>query len=337
MSLVFPSYFKIDKPADALDFLSNNITLKVGQVVKANFPDASKNKNSFITYDVFYSEQQGKEIYNNIAYDCTPVQVFGSAADYVEFSYRANVSEDGNQDDVLTEGAVIDLSSNDDAKKLMGAAVLIAFLGGDTSNGIILGAVPNFFLDKNKQYTFQSKDIGKFFNFAFNGIKVNINNDGELLLVVNGPTLDEGKLDTDASDKKKVGSFIKINKEGEIIISTTTKTEEEDGFIKPPDVDKADNKITIKKDGSIEIKIDDKSSFTLKKTDKDAELTLGDGAKSVAVAEELKDLYGKLKDYIEGAKVPTGMGPSGTIQAGSGPAPSWNDNIVSNKMKLPKN
>jgi phage gp45-like len=334
---IFPSYFKISAPPSAGSLMYSNVSFKVGQIIRANFPDPSRNKNSLITYDVFVVEQKVSEVYNNVIYDCVPAQAFGSAADYVEYSYRTNLKAgDDSQEDLLTEGAVIDISSDEDIKKLLGSVVLVAFIGGDSSKGVIISGMPNWFLEKNKEYKFQNEDMGKFFNFSFNGVKANINKEGELLLAVNGPTTSDGKLDTEGSEKAKVGSFIKINKNGEIIISTTTKTEEEDGFIKPPDDSKADNKITIKKDGSIEIKIEDKNALTLKKTDSDAELTLGDGAKSVAIAEELKELYGKLKDYIEGAKVPTGMGPSGTIQAGSGPAPSWNDAIVSKRMKLPK-
>lgn len=67
----------------------------------------------------------------------------------------------------------------------------------------------------------------------------------------------------------------------------------------------------------------------------DGTLKVLDGSKSVAIAEHAQELYGDLKTYIEGAMVPTAFGPSGTVQAGSGPAPDWNSAIASTKITIP--
>ncbi len=144
------------------------------------------------------------------------------------------------------------------------------------------------------------KEDGYFYKFVFNGTAVTINKDGEAVIKRNGPTNAKGEA-ADDNDAAK---------------ATT---------------------ITLVKDGSIKITMgDDGKILELKNKDGDAKMTLGDGAKSAAVAESLKTLYENLKSYIEGAKVPTGMGPSGTIMAGSGPAPSWDDAIVSKTLKIPK-
>lgn len=89
------------------------------------------------------------------------------------------------------------------------------------------------------------------------------------------------------------------------------------------------------KDGEIEIKLSDGAGLKITGKDGDAETVLGDGGVKAAIADHLKDFYGNLKSYIEGAMVPTGMGPSGTIQVGSGPAPSWDSSIESTKLKFP--
>ncbi len=81
--------------------------------------------------------------------------------------------------------------------------------------------------------------------------------------------------------------------------------------------------------GSVLFRLPDGSTFTIEVD--------GDASKHVAIVEELKQLYNDLKSYIEGAKVPTAMGPSGTINAGSGPAPSWNEAIKSERVIIPKN
>lgn len=69
--------------------------------------------------------------------------------------------------------------------------------------------------------------------------------------------------------------------------------------------------------------------------DGDATLKVGDGAMHVAIVEHLRTLYGNLKTYVENAFVATGMGPSGTIVAANGPAPSWDSAIESTKVSLP--
>lgn len=93
--------------------------------------------------------------------------------------------------------------------------------------------------------------------------------------------------------------------------------------------------INIKASGEAEVLIDTGAALKVVGKDGDAVTTLGDGAVKATIADHLETLYGQLKTYIENAKVPTSMGPSGTILAGSGPAPSWDPNINSNKLKFP--
>jgi hypothetical protein len=324
MTLVIPSYFKADDLPDFADYIYNNTTLKMGQVIKINYPDPSKDKNAFITYNVMVNDQKGAEQYNVIYYDCLPSQLFGSAADFFEYTLRSNVSKDTQQEDVLTKGQ-IDAGTTAGTNKLLGSVVIIACLGGDSSSPIIIGSLPNFFLDKNKNYKFQEGSNGHFLNFMFNGVNVNINKDGELLIKKGGPTKADGTL---SGKKEQANSFIQIDKEGKIILSTTNKAK----------LEEADNSVTINKDGSINIKIKDGKTLEIKDKDGDAKLTLGDGAKSVAIAEALEQLWNKLKqqgDIFDNHLHSSGVGPTGpptpTLSI-----PSWNDAIVSKTMKLPK-
>lgn len=89
------------------------------------------------------------------------------------------------------------------------------------------------------------------------------------------------------------------------------------------------------RENEVEIQMDEGAGLLL--TDKDADTTtvLGDGAVKATVADHLETFYGTLKSFIEGAIVPTAMGPSGTILAGSGPAPTWDGAINSSKLKFP--
>jgi len=89
------------------------------------------------------------------------------------------------------------------------------------------------------------------------------------------------------------------------------------------------------KENEVEIQLNEGAALTLTGKDSDATTVLGNGAVKAAIADHLETFYGSLKTYIEAAIVPTAMGPSGTISAGSGPATSWDPNINSNKLKFP--
>lgn len=338
MSLVFPSYFKAGEAPNFYEYIYNNMTLKMGQVIKANYPDPAKDKNAFITYNVMVNEQKDFESYNIVYYDCLPMQLFGSATDYFEYSLRANTQEgEGeNQDDLLTTGTAIQLGQSEEVKKILGSVVVIACLGGDSGSPVIIGSLPNFFLDKNENYEPQKKEDGKFLKFNFNGVYVNINNLGELFIQRQGATTSQGGLTgVDASERnvneEKANSFIKINQDGEIILSVTSKKQAKD-----LSKEKLEHSVIIDKDGNINIRIDDGQTLEIKNNDTNTLMTLGAGEQSAAIAEKMEALYNRLSSYIENAIVATGFGPSGTIQAASGDGPPWDPDIESKCLKLPK-
>jgi len=94
------------------------------------------------------------------------------------------------------------------------------------------------------------------------------------------------------------------------------------------------NKIHLK-ENEIEVTLDDGAALKVTGKDGNAVTELGNGAVAVAIADHLQTFYSQLKMYIELAIVPTALGPSGTIMAGSGPAPTWDSNINSTKLKIP--
>lgn len=345
MSLIVPSFMQFSQSADFGDMVDRNMTIKVGQVIKANFPKQEDGSDpAFITYDVMVNDKMSGSTGNNIYYDCLPAQMFGSAADYLEYSIRTNVKagtsdKDLEKEDILTGGKYI---GKDEAPKLMGATVLIACVGGSSSNAVILAFLPSGRISENKNYKPQEEKNGKFLKFNFNGINVDINNDGELFLQRKGPTDSFGALtgkdDSEkSSNKDAANSFVKINKAGEILISTTAKEDAQEASSED-----IDNLILIDKKGNITIKIDGGKGISLKNKDSNAEFTLGDGAKTVAIAEELQQLYSQLKAQLDSFANHTHTGTAGPFPVTTVPGlpplqvPSWNDAISSKRMKVPK-
>ena len=287
-----PSFLSVEESPDYNPLMSGEFSLKLGQIIKINYPDKTKTgTNKTITYDVFVNEFNMPGQKNYVIYDVAMANTFGGLAEYCEYTLRSNVEGSNG------EQAVFSYDNNN--KKYLGCMVIVAFINANPSDSIIIGGIPNFLSTSlnSSTYTPITKEDGHCLNFMFNGFNIKINKYGEMLLKKGGPTLADGNLNEEVETKP------------------TT--------------------ITIKKDGSIDIQIDSGKTLEIKEKESDATMTLGDGAKSAAIAEDLKSLYNKLLDQIKAITVPTGMGPSGT-PLNAQLFPQWDDNIISKSLKVPK-
>lgn len=221
---VVPSWMSLDSNDDFDQFVNNNFSLKIGQVVKINYPD-DKNGFKTITYDVMVNDKS--DAYNQVLlFNCQVIDKFGGLADFATYTLRANDKD------------INGLTSNQvKSSELLGSYVIVGLIDGSAASPIILGGVPYIDLPKDSDRKVPKKDDGHNLKFVFNGINVEINKDGELNLVKNGPTNPDGTLNTDISDDKQKGSFVKIDKDGNITMSANEKNI----FI----INKKDKKITI--------------------------------------------------------------------------------------------
>ncbi len=105
---------------------------------------------------------------------------------------------------------------------------------------------------------------------------------------------------------------------------------EPDGSLKVSMLDK--HTLHLLASGQLKLDLDSGASLLIDKNGADAKLTLGDGAKSVAVAEPLKVIWDLLEIYLNTHTHPTGMGPSGPPAT---PATAFDGKIISSQMKLP--
>lgn len=327
MRPVLPSPLQNTEQESSETKFFGDLSLKIGQVIRINYPDPGKAQTTqTTTYDIIVNQNAGDGAKTDIYYGAQMSNIFGGLADYVDYTARTN-SDKGQ---FILSGQAITEANYD---KILGSHVIIACIDGSSTDSVIVGALPHYLntIVNEKTYKKPIKADGHFLNFMFNGVNININKNGELLIKKGGPTNAKGALDEDNKEggkKEQANSFIQIDKAGKILLSTTNKEK----------IEEADNLITINKDGSINIKIKDGKTLEIKDKDGDAKLTLGDGAKSVAIAEALEQLWNKLKqqcDIFDNHLHSTGMGPSGpptpTLSA-----PGWDSNIISKTMKLPK-
>jgi hypothetical protein len=173
------------------EFLNNNGSLKIGNVIQILYPEDIHNlSKKLIEYHVAVLEKNlygssNLNIYNN----CVVSNLFGSANNSTNHTYQA-------RDDVNTKGA----------------SVLILCVGGNSQGGsaIILGG-----LDKTDTNYIPSASDGQFYDFNFNGINVNINNDGEYSLIFNSKVDIKGK----KANEQAAGTSVKIDKDGKLTLS----------------------------------------------------------------------------------------------------------------------
>lgn len=357
-----PSWISIGQPTNFRDVFYNNFSLKVGQIIKINYPDDKQNSNTNnITYDVITQDQFDDTRHTTVFSNCSMMNVFGGVADYTNYTLRPNI------EDLLSFKLKDGPLKDTDFKKLLGSSVLLLCLGGAASNPIIIGSLKNPFLNQNPNYNKElkeSKDKGHHLQFSFNGINFDINKFGEMKLNFFGPTNSQGVLRGSANDTEKggvnnddpnssitgdtkaSGSFIQIDKKGDITISSNASG----------DPEKPTRLIKITKDGTISVKVDDKNSLELKEnqlhlqlqggealkvTDKDAAATLllGSATVKAAIADQMKVLWANLKGQLDafGFHVHPTTAPGSPTGVPTPPltCPAWDPSIESNKLKFP--
>jgi len=187
--------------------LNQNFSLKMGQIINIHYPDENKDApQDVITYDVMLTQKTANNIAQAPLINCVISNMFGGMSDYVEYSLRPN------------EKSMIGIGADDNAEDLLGSVVVVLYVDGANETPLIVGGVFN----KGKGSKVSKKDDGHFLDFVFNGVNVNINKNGELLIRKDGPTKANGLLDEDNKEggtKEQAGSLIQIDKDGNINIT----------------------------------------------------------------------------------------------------------------------
>lgn len=194
---VIPSYLEFTTEERFPSYQQSDYALLTGEVKNIIYPDEENSRSKrLIEYDVFvqyrhHGASTGK-IYNN----CVLMNSLGSLADSSTFVLRAN-KKAGEDTDNKNLG--------------YGSKVLILCVNGDSVAPVIIGGLPD---PKDEIQKDIDKDK-KFLSWVFNGIRAEINDDGELQVTYEGATNE--KAETDVEDSV-AGSFVKFDKDGNIFI-----------------------------------------------------------------------------------------------------------------------
>lgn len=217
-----------------------NYPLRAGIVVKS-YPVSDKNNVSKLTveYDVIVLEQDSNRAIVPITYkNCISADGLGSIADFFEVRLRSQKKKGKSQGR--------DFFGQD------GAIVLILCLDGSSEKGIILGGL-NHPGRKSKLTADEKKLAGE-----FNGISVEVNDDGSAKLQFKGATDNEGKV----LDSEQGNTDISIEKDGTIELKHkgVTNRMQKDGKVELL----AENSITIKNKSDFLIESEDGEKVSLK-------------------------------------------------------------------------
>lgn len=196
MGDIVPSFLAYEGHDPSSSDVFNNWRLRVGEVQEAVPPTDARNVNKRVTeYRVYVQQMSGNTMVGRTYDYCVLSNTFGSLADHLEYSLRADPS--ATRKDSQKQGG---------AGK--GAKVLLLCINGSIQNPVIIGAI------RDSKQAPEVGGAGHHLNFVFNGVAIGINDAGELTLEVHGKT------DLDGKTENEVGSSIKIDSSGNITVKS---------------------------------------------------------------------------------------------------------------------
>jgi hypothetical protein len=95
--------------------------------------------------------------------------------------------------------------------KVPGSRVLVMFLNGNEAEAIIVGS------RKDQSFSTVPNSVGRFLKWVFNGVRVDINDDGELRIRQNGATKNDGTPDN--REDTNQGPYVQFTKDGNIYLT----------------------------------------------------------------------------------------------------------------------
>ena len=198
---VVPSYLSAtsDAASNTGDWgFFSEVSIMAGEITAVFPPDHPSNTNGkLVEYSVNVWRRSYNSLQERLAFRCLQSDSFGSIADLCRFSMRSSVNTPGGSP----------LGN--------GATVFIACINGDRSNAYIIGAMPQ----PNRKDKDPSES--RWMNSRFNGVTMDIHDDGSLEIMVPGATTTTGQPDPNR-DNHNHGSKLTFAANGDITLDDQT-------------------------------------------------------------------------------------------------------------------
>jgi hypothetical protein len=220
--------------------VKNNTALRTGQVIKIYYPEDPGNlSKKYHEYDVLVAHGDAKVGTNVSIYrNCKVSNIFASDTESLVFTLQVGAPVQGS-DTLYTGGSIVNLLCIDGKP--------------DSGQSLIIGGL------QSPQFAFKtySKADGNFYDFNFNGININVNNDGEYSITFNSVLNPDGIPTNQAAQ----GTKLVFDQQGRVTISdnesqsfgldrvakTATWTDGDDSIV----IDKGNKAITMTSTGTL--------------------------------------------------------------------------------------
>lgn len=259
----------------------SNTLLRVGEVKRIIYPeDKASRTGRFIEYDVFVQHRENGTAVTKMYHNCWMANGLCGLADYDFSTLRVNEARAGES----ATGPAPDVAKT--AELGFGSKVLILCINGSHSEAVIISGIRDSRQDDKGR---KAKGIHK--DWEFNGVHVNIADDGSYSVEYKGPTKADGKLDTAKGSTDTAGTKVSVANDGSFKVQT--------------------------KDGKQSVVIDHKAGTITVTGDKDltlhaSKIHIGkDAGEKAVLGDTLVGLLGELIDAIIAETHPTAVGPSG--------------------------
>lgn len=259
----------------------DNKMLRVGEVKRIIYPEDKANRTGrFIEYDVFVQHRENGTAVTKMYHNCWLANALGGLADYDFRTLRVNEARSGE----MATGPAPDVAKT--AELGFGSKVLILCINGSHSEAIIISGIRD-----QRQDDKGRKAKGVHMDWEFNGVHVNVADDGSFSVEYKGPTKADGKTDTSKVAAASTGTKISVSNDGSFTVAT--------------------------KDKKQSVVIDNKAGTITVTGDKDLTLNaqtihIGkDASEKAVLGDTLVKLLGQLIDAIMAQTHPTAVGPSG--------------------------
>lgn len=182
---IVPSFLGVKDTAtypDSTEAFGNNV-LRIGEVLEIIYPNEKRSvSKKFNEYVVNVQHMTAGVSTSTIYPHCFLASTFGGVADRLHYTLRTQKKAGAPSDTGLG----------------LGSKVLVLCINGETNNAVIIGGIREG--DKH------DKDDGHHLYFEFNGVQVAIQDNGNFVLQMNGPTEADGTPKKDGS-KQSTFSF----------------------------------------------------------------------------------------------------------------------------------
>lgn len=244
-----------DTSSEMVDLLEVN-NIMVGEIQEVIYPSSDRSKTKrFIEYNVLAQYRANGIGNQRFFYNVLQLTHFGSISDHSFAVLRA----DSKAGDTSTKKDEVEFEGIG-----RGSKVVLACLNSEAASAYIIGCIPDP-ADKS-QKDIKDGELG--FHWAYNGIELTVNNDGEATVTYTGKR--DSKNKTDVGDDVP-GSSITFDKDGGIKISD--------------------------KDGKNALFVDHKNKKII--ISRDSAFELGDATDKMLLGESFRDAQKKLNNDLQ--------------------------------------